>query len=43
MELSQLVDNISKLTLLEASELEKALEDKHGVKEIGRASCRERV
>ena len=32
MELSQLVDNISKLTLLEASELVKALEDKLGVK-----------
>ncbi len=32
MELSQLVDNISKLTLLEASELIKALEDKLGVK-----------
>jgi len=32
MEISQLVENISKLSLLEASELIKALEDKLGVK-----------
>lgn len=32
MEISQLVENISKLSLLEASELVKALEDKLGVK-----------
>ncbi len=32
MEITQLVDNISKLTLLEASELVKALETKLGVK-----------
>ena len=32
MEITQLVDNISKLTLLEASELVKALENKLGVK-----------
>ncbi len=32
MEIQTLVDNISKLTLIEASELVKALEDKLGVK-----------
>ena len=44
-DLNKIVEDLSTLSVLEAAELVKKLEEKWGVSaaEIGRASCRERV
>ena len=40
-DLNKIIEDLSSLTVAEAAELSKQLEEKWG--EIGRASCRERV
>ena len=45
-DIAKLVEDLSALSVLEAADLVKALEEKWGVSanyQIGRASCRERV
>ena len=41
--LEKIIKEVETMTVLELNELVKAFEEKFGVSEIGRASCRERV